>query len=396
MRSPLRRVAPRGPGVKHQESLGKSLLSWSCRSSTHPPPAENPRGCHAVHTCVKTPLHGLDLPGDGWGANFALLSSRIYFGAESGARSVAGWRQSESKLQRYLPRVANRNAAVEADKTEKSSGAYNSRGAVRSDRRHGNRFEPRSARATASFEPIFVDPQRPDLGLHGRSRHAEHSGRAGWSEHPPFAFFQRRLNHVLFLSGELFGKARLAFGFAGNRLLRNPSLVHGEILCFAHDSRSFNYVLQFANVTWPGIRLKQLQTVLVDPRYLLSHIPRATIDEVLNQRGNIFPSFAQRRHIDWKNVEAVKQVATKRSSADGLLQVTVCSSNHSNIRLDGSSSANTLKFVFLQNAQEGNLGLHRKLPDFIEEDRAPLRQFEPAQAPLDCSGEGALLMSKQF
>jgi len=64
--------------------------------------------------------------------------------------------------------------------------------------------------------------------------------------------------------------------------------------------------------------------------------------------------------------------------------------------LDGPSSADTLKFVFLQNTQQSNLGLGRKLSDFIEEDRASFCKFEPPQTPVQRSSERALLMAKQF
>src|SRR6266852_252626 len=122
----------------------------------------------------------------------------------------------------------------------------------------------------------------------------------------------------------------------------------------------------------------------------------AMIDEVFDQHRNVFSSFPQRRHINRENVEPVKQVTTKGSRSDGRLQITVCSSYHADIRLDGPSSADTLKFVFLQNTQQRNLCLGRKLAAFIEEDGASFCKFEPPQAPLQRSSERALLMAKQF
>jgi hypothetical protein len=64
--------------------------------------------------------------------------------------------------------------------------------------------------------------------------------------------------------------------------------------------------------------------------------------------------------------------------------------------LDGPSSADTLKFVFLQNTQQSNLCLGRKLSDFVEEDRASFSQFKAAQTPLTGPRKGAPLMTKQF
>src|SRR5260370_2397354 len=126
------------------------------------------------------------------------------------------------------------------------------------------------------------------------------------------------------------------------------------------------------------MRLKEIQAVLLDPSYVLSHIPRATIYEVLNQYGNISPSFSQRGNLDRKNIEPVKQVATKGSGSDGLLQVAVRGSNHSHICLDGSSSPATLEFVFLQDTQQRDLRLHRKLSNLISAHRATLPHFYPA------------------
>jgi hypothetical protein len=128
------------------------------------------------------------------------------------------------------------------------------------------------------------------------------------------------------------------------------------------------------------------------PLYVLSHFPRAMIDKVFDQHRNIFPSFSQRGNLDWKNIEPIKQVTTKGSRSDGRLQITVGSSYHAVIRLDGPSSADNLKFVFQQNTQQSNLGFERKLSHFIEEDRASLCQFETAEAPLQRSGKRALLI----
>src|SRR6266852_8870342 len=148
------------------------------------------------------------------------------------------------------------------------------------------------------------------------------------------------------------------------RLPREPTLIYREILGVAHDYRSLDDVLQFANVTRPGVRLEQFQALLVYPADALSCFPREPIDEVLHQQRNVFLSFPQRRHLDRKNVEPVKEVAPKCASSDSRLQVTVRGSNHPNIRSDGYSSTDTLEFMFLQNTQKSDLGFGRKLSDF--------------------------------
>src|SRR6267378_1137893 len=160
------------------------------------------------------------------------------------------------------------------------------------------------------------------------------------------------------------------------RLHRKLDLIHCEILCFADNYRPLDDVLQFANVTRPRVRLKQFQAPFVYPANVLSRFPRVTIDEVLNQHRNILPSFPQRRHLDGKNVEPVKEVTPEYACSDSRLQVTIGGSNHPNIRSDRSGSTDTFEFMFLQNTQECDLGLGRKLADFVEEDRASFSQLK--------------------
>src|SRR6267143_1118790 len=116
--------------------------------------------------------------------------------------------------------------------------------------------------------------------------------RARRSEHLSSTFAQSSLDHLFFLSSKLLGELGPVFGVGCKMLARKPGLVHREILCFAHDDRSFDDVLEFANITWPRIRLKKLQGLAVYPAYVLAQFLRRTIDEVLNQRGNIFTPFA--------------------------------------------------------------------------------------------------------
>src|SRR6266478_9954158 len=180
------------------------------------------------------------------------------------------------------------------------------------------------------------------------------------------------------------------------RLPRKPTLIDREIFCFAYNYRSLDDILQFANVTRPGIRLKQFQASFVYPANVLSRFPRVTINEVLDQQGDIFSSLPERGNLNWKNVEPVKKVTSEHACSDSRLQVTIGSSNHANIRSDRSSSTDTFEFMFLQNTQESDLGLGWELADFVEEDRAAFSQFKAPYASLSCPREGAFLMAEQF
>src|SRR5579863_9232874 len=149
--------------------------------------------------------------------------------------------------------------------------------------------------------------------LQSGSWYAEFGSRAGGSVYPSSAFVQRSLNGRFLLSREPLKEAEFRVRLGRRRLSRKPTLIDGEILCFAYNDRSLNHVLQFANITRPRVRLQQIETLFVQRLKALSCLPRETINEVLNQQGNVFSSFTQRRHFNWKNIESVKQVAPERA-----------------------------------------------------------------------------------
>jgi len=102
-----------------------------------------------------------------------------------------------------------------------------------------------------------------------------------------------------------------------------------------------------------------LQCPLLDSRYVLARFSRIAIEEVFNQQGDVLFSFSKSRNFNRKYVEPEEQVAAKLALRDGGLQVAVSSRNNPNIRSDGAGSADALKLVLLQNAQQSDLGFGR-------------------------------------
>src|SRR6185295_6561578 len=141
------------------------------------------------------------------------------------------------------------------------------------------------------FEAILIDLQRSDLRLQCGSRYAQLGGGARRSVHAPSAFPQSTLNDGFLLRGTRFKNVKPAVLLDGNRSSRKPALVNREILSFTDDHRSLNHVLQLANVTRPGVRLKQIEALFVHRLKALSCFPCVAINEVLDQQGNVFSSF---------------------------------------------------------------------------------------------------------
>src|SRR5258708_17849633 len=175
-----------------------------------------------------------------------------------------------------------------------------------------------------------------------------------------------------------------------------PVLIDCEVLCFADNQRSFNQILQLTNVSRPWIGQQPIHCCFLYSADLLSRFPRETINEEFDQHRDVLLAFAQRRNLNRKHVEAIEEVAAKCAGSNSILQVTIGGSNHPHISSNEPIAPDPLKFTLLQNPQKGNLSLHRKVTDLIQEDRAPIRQFEAAQAPLLCPGERPLFMAEHL
>src|SRR5262249_32535497 len=195
---------------------------------------------------------------------------------------------------------------------------------------------------------ILVDLQRPDFRFQSGSWHTEPRSRARRSKHLSSAFSEGSLDTLFLLSGKLSGKIDRGFWVRCNRLPRKPALVHGEVLCFTHNDGSLNDVLQFANVTRPGIRREQVQGLSAHASYALSCFPRVTIDEVLDEQRDVFSPFPQRRNLNWEDVEPIKQIGAEGTRSDGRRQVATRGRDDPHVSSNRPVSSDAFELAFLQ------------------------------------------------
>ena len=121
-----------------------------------------------------------------------------------------------------------------------------------------------------------------------------------------------------------------------------------------------------------------------------------TPNEILHEQWNIFRSLAQRRNRDRKDVQPVEKILAKGSGRDGGRQVTIGCRDQANVYLDRMIAPHPLEFAFLQHPQERDLRFHRKFADLIQEERPAVSRFKPPQTPLQCTGEGSLLVPEKL
>ena len=97
-----------------------------------------------------------------------------------------------------------------------------------------------------------------------------------------------------------------------------------------------------------------------------------------------------------KHVQAIEEIAAERARLDRRLQVAVRGGDHAHVDANRCAPADTLELTLLQDAEQRDLGLHRQLADFVEEDGPAVRQLEATEAPLRRTGERPFLVAEEL
>ena len=90
------------------------------------------------------------------------------------------------------------------------------------------------------------------------------------------------------------------------------------------------------------------------------------------------------------------EILTKLALLHHLRQILVGGGDHAHIDFNRPAAAHALNRLFAERAQQFHLRARIDLADLIEKKSAAIRQFKAADALFLRSGEGALLVPKQF
>ena len=159
---------------------------------------------------------------------------------------------------------------------------------------------------------------------------------------------------------------------------------------------ALNHVLELPDVAGPLPSAQGVEDVRRNRRNGAAEAVCVARHEVSSQRGDILRPFAKRRQADRKHAEPVVQVAPERPLVDHRVEVAVGGGNDADVDASGERAAETFELPFLQHAQQLGLELERHVADFVEEERAPVGQLEPAGPAGHRAGEGALFVPEQL
>src|SRR5262249_43249407 len=112
--------------------------------------------------------------------------------------------------------------------------------------------------------------------------------------------------------------------------------------------------------------------------------------------GDVVRTCPQRRQGDREYAQAVVQVLAERLLAYRPQQVAVGGGDDAHVGLDWCGPPDAVELALLQDTQQLRLRVGGDFAHLVEEDGAALGQLEPADAPRDGAGEGALLVAEEF
>jgi hypothetical protein len=142
------------------------------------------------------------------------------------------------------------------------------------------------------------------------------------------------------------------------------------------DDRTLEHVFQLPYVSRPvvsGKGVEQRRRNRVDALVMLFCKP---LHQMVGEYGDVTVPLAQGRHDDREDTQAVIQVSPKSTGFHFFQQVPIRRGDHSHIDLDRARRSETFEFAVFQHPEQFRLRLRGQLPNFVEKDRAAVRQFE--------------------
>src|SRR5580700_7768613 len=156
------------------------------------------------------------------------------------------------------------------------------------------------------------------------------------------------------------------------------SVGHAQDRAAGKNHSSLDHVLQFADVARPLVIGECCHGVRRDGIDRLVQLARGLLNKMLDQKWNVFGPLAEWRNGNGEDVQAVVEIAAKLSLEDHSLQVAMGRGDDTNVYFLCSRTSQPLELALLQHAKEFRLQLQRDITYFVQEQRALVGYFDPA------------------
>jgi hypothetical protein len=167
-------------------------------------------------------------------------------------------------------------------------------------------------------------------------------------------------------------------------------------IAVAEDRRTFDAVLQLADIARPVVRAKKLAGGLGDIKPGTAKLAREALQKEIDQCVDVSTTGTQRRDRDRKDIHPEEEIVSEGAISDRLLEIAVRRTDDTDIDFDRRRPADPLEIPFLQDAKDLGLDPVLQLSDLVEEHGASIGELESTDLPRARAGEGSLLVPEEL
>src|SRR5713101_6884303 len=155
-------------------------------------------------------------------------------------------------------------------------------------------------------------------------------------------------------------------------------------------------IFEFADVAGPIVVHQELHSRGSEMAQGLGIFLAVAVEEMREQRGNIFAAVAQRRQLQMNDVEAVIEILAEAALADEGQEIDVRGGDDAHVDFDLFGAAEAHELALLNDAEELGLRFGAYGGDFVEEDGALVGNFEEPFLRSDRAGESAFDVAEKL
>lgn len=155
-------------------------------------------------------------------------------------------------------------------------------------------------------------------------------------------------------------------------------------------------MLQFADISRPGVAHKFSFGFTGQPPYLFLVFPVISVQEMFGQQEYILSAFTQRRNMQFDGIDAVKQILPELSFLYQFSQICIGGTDQPDIDIYGTDCAQTGDAPLLDSCQK--LGLHGQwqVSDLIQEKCSSRSHFHSSGLGLAGIRESTFLITEEL
>src|SRR3989475_5384658 len=157
---------------------------------------------------------------------------------------------------------------------------------------------------------------------------------------------------------------------------------------------AFHRMCQCADCVRPCMLMQSHDSGRIEPGNILAVALRVAVEKMVRQEIDVLPAVSQRRDVDLDSIQAKEQVLTEPAGSSLGIHVSICSREHSHVDAPRGGRAYALEIPRFQNAQEVCLQIEWNVGDFVQEQRAAIREFEPPDTVSARIGKGPFYVTE--